>query len=643
MRMRFQEGDEKAFRQTSDHLMAAFEEWEAANGSQPESAQDFSLILDWKFNYKDGQLDEWSLGDVEEFLLSWVPRKVSAPAAFVAPLVKAVADGFRFLGEQGLLAPSSSSGNALSHHAMSLAAECERRMDDPSNFGMAKGLFAGMGVDFDEEMTQDDVNALMERFNSLPFEQRKAITDPQMVPSTSASVVIGPVVMPSEAQVRASAAAAPVLAGFGVLNHHFEAPGKTLTKTGNIRLADAQALSEVLGTESVEEQIGDMTFRRQSAGRMPDLDLWLWWAKKVGALRTSRGTLIGVKAWPGKTSKDPVGAALKAFITLVDYGPIYAFRTWMNVDRDIDDMALTLLFARLTRDREVEFAELVDDLMRMRGRVGLSGRTGVGLEWVRRTLSGDLDLFLRLVERSGVIVQGEATYEDDGFLRTRTGGALSLTDFGIYALVEQARAMGFDVEVIKASDDLTVEQLAALADEQVVSVDQWWTLAQGWLASQPVTGEALIAILGTMHPLSLLSVIEQAPADMEPALPAPLAHLVEQHEMESATSLVSYGWLERRGLVDAEALDPDARLRLRYGLLGLDMEDDPERIVQDWVQSRSAEDLITEIATIGKVMPYNAVELLESLGRYCPEKVVAKSARREALKVRSRLANLNRS
>ncbi|MEI2787239.1 MAG: hypothetical protein V9E82_16270 [Candidatus Nanopelagicales bacterium] len=642
MRMRFEEGEEKAFRQTSDRLMSAFDEWWAAQGYKPsDAADDFSLILDWKFNYKDGELDTWSFADVEEFLLSWVPRKLSAPATFIPPLVRGIAEGFLFLGEQGLLVPSSSSGEALAKHALSLAAECERRMDDPSNFGMAKGLFAGMGVDFDEEMTQDDLNALMDRFNNLPFEQRKAITDPHMSSSTPPPTVIGPVVIPTEARVSASAAAAPVLAGFRVLNGYFEAPGKTLTKTGNIKLADAQALSEVLGTESTEEQIGDMTFRRQSAGRMPDLDLWLWWAKKVGVLRTVRAKLIGVKAWPARTTKDPLNEALKAFKLLADYGPINSFRTWMHVDPDVDDMALTLLFSRLPRGTSFDFDELVDDMMRLRGGTTVSFPGHDDLEWQRRSVSHDLDLFLRLMERAGVIEQEDATYEDDGYFKTRTGGTISLTDFGIYALAEQARAMGLVVDTIDATD-LRVEKLVALADEQVVSVGQWWSLAESWLESQPSLRMGLISVLGPMNSLSLLSVIEQVPSDMEQALPAALTHIVEQQGLECAGGLVAYGWLERRGLVDTEALDPDVRLRIAYGVVGLGVDDDPEGMVADWVQSRPSEDLLMDIAAIGRLLPYNAVEVLEALGRYCPDKATAKSARREALKVRSRLANAGR-
>jgi hypothetical protein len=53
----------------------------------------------------------------------------------------------------------------------------------------------------------------------------------------------------------------------------------------------------------------------------------------------------------------------------------------------------------------------------------------------------------------------------------------------------------------------------------------------------------------------------------------------------------------------------------------------------------SATDLIAEIAEISRLMPLNAVALLEAIGKHYPDAAVAKSARREALKVRSRLAN----
>ena len=199
-------------------------------------------------------------------------------------------------------------------------------MGDPTNFGMAKSLFAGMGVDLEEDVTQEGLNSLMEQFNSLPFEQRKAFTDPFMGPGTQEQLSIGPVVLPSEEEVRTAAAAAPVLAGFRALSDYFEAPGRPLTAAGNIKLADAGALSEILGSEPLEETYAGHTFRRKSSARMPDLDHWQWWANEVGALRVVKSRMVGVKSWRDRCEQDPVGEARKAFETLVDYGVVSSYR-----------------------------------------------------------------------------------------------------------------------------------------------------------------------------------------------------------------------------------------------------------------------------------------------------------------------------
>ena len=256
-RMRFEPGDVEDARGTIEELADLYESWFRVRhpGADADDGSDLEMLLDWKVNYGDGRLDEWSVADVEEFVLGWCPRKVSAPPSWAVPMVESVANGFVFLGERGLLSPSSDPADRLAAHTRSLAGECERRMGDPTNFGMAKSLFAGMGVDLEEEVTQEGLNSLMEQFNSLPFEQRKAFTDPFMGPGTQEQLSIGPVVLPSEEEVRAAAAAAPVLAGFRALSDYFEAPGRPLTAAGNIKLADAGALSEILGSEPLEESI----------------------------------------------------------------------------------------------------------------------------------------------------------------------------------------------------------------------------------------------------------------------------------------------------------------------------------------------------------------------------------------------------
>lgn len=115
-----------------------------------------------------------------------------------------------------------------------------------ANKHRAKSMFSGPGVDFEGDLSEIDLESLMDRFNSLPFDQRGELLGLPAVPAPTTT--IGPVLMPSAQEVSVSAAQAPVLQGFRALYKYFESPGRTLTTSGNIKLADAGELSGILGT-----------------------------------------------------------------------------------------------------------------------------------------------------------------------------------------------------------------------------------------------------------------------------------------------------------------------------------------------------------------------------------------------------------
>ena len=69
---------------------------------------DFALLLDWKWGYGDGRLDRWHSSDLGDFLLSWCPRKLSAPPEQVRGIPSTVALAMSFLAERGLRCSRSS-------------------------------------------------------------------------------------------------------------------------------------------------------------------------------------------------------------------------------------------------------------------------------------------------------------------------------------------------------------------------------------------------------------------------------------------------------------------------------------------------------------------------------------------------------
>lgn len=638
LRMRFNEGLDDEAEAVIATLIRRFDDWCNDHAPQRREARgsDFRLLLDWKINYGDGCLDLWSIADVDEFVLNWCPRKVSAAPEWARPMVATVATGFLFLDDQGLLAHNSDSGERLAARTRSLEGECVERMGDSSNFGMAKSLFAGMGVDDSDGLSPDTLQSVIEQFNALPYEQRAQITDGAQ-PNVP---VIGPVLMPTAQEVAASAAVAPVLVGFLALSDYFQAPGRPLTATGNIKLADAAALSEILGTEPLTEEVGDRTFHRQSAAQMPALDHWQWWAREVGVLRRSKSNLVAVKAWRDRVTKDPVGQARKAFAVLHAFGLISSYRThaYSHVNELMDNASVALLATPLETGGEVDFGDMVDVAQAIRTNAGAQSRWGNERTWIIR----DVELILEMAERAGIVEQHDVVYEQTRLGKQRAGGTITLTPFGVLTIVEAARAEGVTVETLDPPEDLSAEALADLLGQESVDMGTWWDLLRRWLAAQPQPQQeqALAALLaGLDDDVLCLVLLYDTPDDLVDVFATVLREAFETGGQDDPVPVIAFGWLAQLGQIAAEDMDFEVVQRSRLSLVGMLAAVEPETLTESWSGGRPQPELLAEIGVISRTMPRGAVKLLEAIGKHFPDKAVAKSARREALKVRSRLAN----
>jgi hypothetical protein len=632
MRMRFEEGLDEESLAVIGELRERFATWCRDHApAVSEDTSDFELLLEWKINYSDGRLDMWSAAQIDEFVLSWCPGKVSAPPQWARTMVQTVSNGFLFLGDEGLLARGSDSAPQLAARTLMLADECVERMGDSSNFGMAKSLFAGMGVDF-EQGPPENLQELMEQFNALPYEQRAQIMGgPEPEP-----LVIGPVLMPAAADVRASAATAPVLVGFHALSDYFQAPGRPLTATGNIKLADAAALSEILGTEPLTEEVGGQTFHRQSASRMPQLDHWQWWAREVGVLRKSKSRLVAVKAWRDRVAKDPVREARKAFRVLYDYGMISSYRlqALSPYDEVMDNGAIALLAIPLGTDGVTSFEHLVDVAAELRKRSGIRSPWGETREFI----AFDVEFILTMAQRAGIIEQQDVVYEGTGLRRRQAGGTFSLTPFGVLMVVEVARQEGVTVETIDAPEDLSAQSLAGMLGDDDVDMPTAWGLIRRWLAAKSEPEAALSALLGELdaHTMCLL-ILDETPEGLTDVFAGVLRSIYE--DGDDPFSAVALGWLVAREMVALETVDFELLDRSRLSLFGMIATVEPDSLADVWSADRSQAQLLAEIEVISRNLPFRALELLEVIGKDFPDKVVAKAARREALKARSRLAN----
>ena len=115
-------------------------------------------------------------------------------------MCSAVADFFVHMGSRERLVGGVDRAAALVAHAYELTDAVVEAMGDPSNFGMAKSLFATelpagrvnpladlgamieAGVDGNSPEFQAMLQERMDAFNAMPMEDRKAITDRSLAP-----------------------------------------------------------------------------------------------------------------------------------------------------------------------------------------------------------------------------------------------------------------------------------------------------------------------------------------------------------------------------------------------------------------------------------------------------------------------------
>lgn len=125
------------------------------------------------------------------------------------------------------------------------------------------------GIDIED---RDQTQAWIEAFNVGPIEDRDAILGSSFDFEDAAPEIV----LPHRQEVdydlaRGSAKDAPILAKFRALAGHL-GEGRRLTDRGNLKLADARALVDLLETgDEMDAAIGDRVFKTQSALRVVSL------------------------------------------------------------------------------------------------------------------------------------------------------------------------------------------------------------------------------------------------------------------------------------------------------------------------------------------------------------------------------------
>jgi hypothetical protein len=209
-------------------------------------------------------------------------------------------------------------------------------------------------------------------------------------------------------------------------------PGRKLTATGRIGLADARHLVELLGTgDTIDPEIGGRVFKTRSSEDLAHLNRIVEWAKTARLVRVSSTKLMTVKknAALAERPLDLVLALLEAYPRLGK--SLFPRNTWRQslVGDEFTDISQELTAALLRSHGPGPIDELNDiayDVIEARYMLG--GLTKLQHDSLRRMIAVDVTIAMAALHVLGVVVLD------------REAGSVMLTDLGRYA-VRRVRGM----------------------------------------------------------------------------------------------------------------------------------------------------------------------------------------------------------
>ncbi|WP_410641176.1 hypothetical protein [Amycolatopsis sp. lyj-346] len=302
MRTYYDRDDHEGYEAGQDLLVRRFTGWADAQGREVDPYAVVSA-LQFRHTSVDGRLTWWTTAQVREFLLSYVPRTLSATADEAVLVPETLRMFLRYLHQNGLADPMGEPLADLEAAVAKATPEFPAAMADERNFGIAKFWVmtaARNGVDLSDH---DALNAFLaevrEGKHSYDAELVAEIAARHVVEQTERAFSQPPVSLPADSELADAAEASPIVAQLRKLVD-WVGDGRALTSTGNLKLADARELVSLLDTgDTLDRDLGDKVESVRSSADLPHLAIVFELAKRTRIVRVVKGKLVRVaKAAP---------------------------------------------------------------------------------------------------------------------------------------------------------------------------------------------------------------------------------------------------------------------------------------------------------------------------------------------------------
>ena len=588
-------------------------------------------------------------GDLEELLLRVYPRKITVlDRADTEDTIPAVRDFLAFLAESGGM--TEATARKLERELDRIAPRFADAVMDPANWGMARSFVQAMAADGVDMSDQTAVDRWIAAYNSRvdpagdmfgPGEEYAEDEDEEDVDFKDAFGLpdqLPPMRLPAEAELAGMARGAPMIGQLQALAAWL-GPGRAVTENAELAGGDAAEAAAALGLG-----VADLP----AVGRMrdvPRLD-YLWrLALDAGFIELDEDETHAV---PGEAAQafddgddDEVLDSWETLFALVmgtlDIVASLDPRRSSELDFFGQGEALTVMLFLARPDglpvaevSEVIKSAAVDELAPARA-------AKTWQSWVRA--HGDPARLLL----DQMVAVGAVRISD-----SEDGDMARLTPLGLAAIRTQFADAGVEVPLLPPAEEMTAADLIAMAEGAAEEEFQAETAA--WLAHRTTESAAreLLSVAAESDPASrvlAVAVVTGLGAPAEPAWRDVLGQLELRGYAKVTLAALAGGDPAADMPAGLELADDDLAWVLTDALVtdGWDDVDDeveyePAALAKRLGEAIPAGREPAAFEMMARVPHPDAASVLTVIGRYHPDKKIAKAARKSAYKAASRQA-----
>jgi hypothetical protein len=462
------------------------------------------------------------------------------------------------------------------------------------------------------------------------------------LPEPASRPALPPRALPADHEIAASKAAAPILAMFRDLAG-FAGEGRKLTQKGNLTLADARVLVDLLGTgDTMDGRHGDRTLRTRSAADLPRLRLVFGWAKKAGILRVRHGKVIATRLGHELGRGLPASSDElfdRAADALVALGPLTAQRdpswafAWPEVNELLDQLAVHLLISPYVARCAVPVEELADAAADAVLRAFEFGSLTDKLVAVR--VAVDVVVILEAFELAGVVrrIGADVTDPESG---QQLGRSVELTPAGAVTVRRLLVESGYDAPGAGRFADATAADLLAGTDHG--EFPALWAEIEAWLGRrdpEKAAAEMAEAVRELEDP-ALRNLALAVMGDIGAGIAEPFVRALAA---EPASRGFALCWLVEQELEDEQVLfDPAEVYPFVDVLVHRLVMAGPEGLASTLALAGDQDRQISVIGQLWRAPSAATETVLAAIGETHPARAVAKAARKAMFRRRGLMA-----